>query len=316
MEIFTKVANKNKNFEYLHELVKHIDLIANVPVRNNGTIAGNLMIKNKHREFPSDLFVIFQAAGAVLSVSTGASNWSFPFLVKTVDLSPKDFVTFDMNKKLLIKITLPSYDPSKYTFRSFKIMPRAQNAHAYVNAAFLLELNDQKNAIVSSRICFGGIDPNFVHAEKTETALIGKDPFDNATVQVALNVLKDELKADWVLPDASPEYRQNLALALFYKFILNIIPDTKTSSKYKSGGKVLERELSSGTQVFDTYKKNWPLTKNIPKIEADVQCTGEAKYVNDIPSLPNEVYGAFATAKKVHGKIASIDASRALVSSD
>jgi xanthine dehydrogenase/oxidase len=100
---------------------------------------------------------------------------------------------------------------------------------------------------------------------------------------------------------------------LFYKLILNIVPDTKSSSKFKSGGKVLERDLSSGTQMFDTYEKNWPLIKNIPKIEADVQCTGEAKYVNDFPSLPNELYAAFVTAKKVHGKIKEIDASKALV---
>jgi xanthine dehydrogenase/oxidase len=314
MEIFTKVAKGNKNFEYLNELVKHIDLIANVPVRNNGSIAGNLMIKNAHNEFPSDMFIMLQAAGAVLTVSNGTSTWSFPFLGNNVNLSPREFVKYDMKKKVLLTITLPAYDPAKFIFRSFKIMPRAQNAHAYVNAGFLLELNEQKTAIVSSRICFGGIDSNFVHAEKTEAALVGKDPFDNATIQAAANILKEEIKPDWVLPDVSPEYRENLAISLFYKFILNIVPDTKSSSKFKSGGKVLERELSSGTQMFDTYEKNWPLTKNIPKIEADVQCTGEAKYVNDFPSLPNEVYGAFATAKNVHGKIASIDASRALVS--
>lgn len=65
--------------------------------------------------------------------------------------------------------------------------------------------------------------------------------------------------------------------------------------------------------MFDTYKSYWPLTTNIPKIEADVQCTGEAKYVNDFPHLPDEVYGAFVLAKVVHGKISNIDASRALV---
>lgn len=313
MDIFTKSAKENKNFEYLNELVKHIDLIANVPVRNNGTIAGNLMIKNAHREFPSDIFILLEAAGAVLTVDVGSTSWSI-FAEKTVQLSPKDFVSFDMNKKLLTKVTLPSYDPLKFIFRSYKIMPRAQNAHAYVNSAFLIELNAQKTSVVSAKICFGGIHPTFVHAEKTQAALIGKDPFDNANVQLVLNTLKGELDPDWVLPDASPEYRKELALGLFYKFILNIAPDMKTAAKFKSGGHLLERGLSSGTQVFDTYEKNWPLTKNIPKIEADVQCTGEAKYVNDFPSLHREVYGAFATANKVHQKIASIDASLALVS--
>lgn len=305
MEVFTKTANENNNFEYLHEVVKHFDIIANIPVRNNGTLAGNYMIKNAHIGFPSDVFVTFEALSAVVTVFDG---------VKTVNMSSKDFVKCDMKKKVLLKFTLPAYNPAKFLFRSFKIMPRAQNAHAYVNAAFQLELNDQRNAIVKAKICFGGITETFVHASKAEAYLIGKDPFSNSTIQGALDVLKDELKPDWELPDATPEYRKNLAMALFYKFMLMVVPTDKSSAKYKSGGIILDREVSRGTQVFDTYQSNWPLTKNIPKLEADVQCTGEAKYVNDYPSLPDEVFAAFVTAKIVHGKIASIDASRALVS--
>lgn len=303
MEIFTKVANENKNFEYLHEIVKHFDLIANVPVRNNGTLAGNLMIKNAHNEFPSDVFICFEAVGATINI------WQSP--KKETQIPLKDFISTDMNKKILTKITLPAIDSTKFTFRSFKIMPRAQNAHAYVNAAFLVQLNDSK--VVSAKICFGGIDPNFVHATNTETFLIGENLFENSTLQRAFAILNDELKPDWILPDASPEYRKNLAISLFYKFILNIAPNDKVAAKFKSGGEILKRDLSSGTQSFDTYKQNWPLTKNIPKIEADVQCTGEAKYINDHPSLPNELHAAFVTAKYVHGVIKSIDASKALV---
>lgn len=304
MDIFTKAAKENENFEYLNEIVKHIDIIANVPVRNNGTIAGNYMIKNQIRGFPSDVFVTFQCVSAVVTVSDG---------VKTFNMTSKEFVDFDMNKKVLLKITLPALNPSKFFFRSFKIMPRAQNAHAYVNAAFLLGLNEQHNSILGARLCYGGIDEHFVNAAKTEKFLLGKDPFSNETLQGALNVLTNELKPDLVLPDATPEYRKKLAMALFYKFMLMIVPDSKSNKKFKDGGSILNRGLSHGVQVFDTYKQNWPLTKNIPKIEADVQCTGEAKYVNDIPALHNEVFGAFATAKVVHGKISGIDASRALV---
>lgn len=305
MEIFTKAASENKNFSYLTEVVKHFDIIANVPVRNNGSLAGNLMMKNNVHEFPSDVFLTFECAAAKIVVFDG---------VKSEIISPLELVKHKMAKKIIAKIILPAYNPDKFLFRSYKIMPRAQNAHAYVNAAFQIEVNEQKNSIVTARLCFGGIDTYFVHAEKTEKFLQEKDPFSNETIQAALKVLKTELNPDWVLPDASPEYRQNLAMALFYKFMLAVTPAPKTSQKFKSGGKVLEREVSQGTQVFDTYKENWPLTKNIPKIEADVQCTGEAKYVNDFPSLPNEVYAAFVLAKIVHGKIASIDASRALVS--
>ncbi|XP_070499173.1 uncharacterized protein [Chironomus tepperi] len=306
MKVFSKIADENASFSYLHEVVSHFDLIANVPVRDNGTLAGNLMIKNQHNEFPSDIFLLFETIGAVFKVVN-----SFESCLKEItDVDPKRFIATNMHKKLLTKIILPAYDPSKFVFRSFKIMPRAQNAHAYVNAGFLLEMNQTK--VISAKICFGGINPNFIHAEKTEKFLVGQDLFKNETLQQALSTLSDEINPDWVLPDASPEYRKNLALSLFYKFVLNIAPNEKVSDSFRSGGEILKRGLSSGTQTFDTYEQNWPITKNIPKIEADVQCTGEAKYVNDFPKVSNELHAAFVTAKIVHKIIKSIDASEAL----
>lgn len=51
----------------------------------------------------------------------------------------------------------------KFTFRSYKIMPRAQNAHAYVNAGFLFEFNNNiRELVTSARICFGGINAKVI----------------------------------------------------------------------------------------------------------------------------------------------------------
>jgi xanthine dehydrogenase/oxidase len=307
MEIFKKAADVNPNFSYLLQLVKHIDLVAHVPVRNSGTIAGNLMIKNEHREFPSDIFLMSEGVGAILTIAESESS--------TFQKTPQEFLELDMNKKLLLKITYPQLDPSKYICKSYKILPRAQNAHAIVNATFLVQFNET-GQVVSARICFGGINPHFVHALKTEQFLVGKDLYSNGTLTGALNVLHTEVNPDWILPDLSPDYRKNLAMALFYKFILSTAPAAKANSRFKSGGEILARELSSGRQTFDTIKKNWPLTKNIPKIEAEVQCTGEAKYVNDLPALPDELYCAFTLARLVHRRIKGFDASMALVFSN
>ncbi|XP_058461613.1 uncharacterized protein LOC131436745 [Malaya genurostris] len=306
MTILSEAANKTNNLSYCTELAKHIDLVASVPVRNSGTIAGNLCIKNQHHEFPSDIYLILEAVGAQLTIVELGG--------KTSTVSPMEFVQMDMSKKIIKNLSLPPLDPSVNFFRSFKIMPRAQNAHAYVNGAFLLKLNNSKNSVDEARICFGGINPNFTHATNTEKLLIGKNPFDNNTLQAACNALAAELDPDWVLPDASVEYRKNLAVSLFYKFILGIAPEGQINvkSEYKSGSTVMQRPLSSGKQTFDTYKKNWPLTRNVPKIEALAQTAGEAKYCNDLPPQPGELYAAYVLATQTNSRIAQIDPSAAL----
>lgn len=192
-------------------------------------------------------------------------------------------------------------------------MPRAQNAHAYVNAAFLIEWNDNTSLIQSIRICYGGITPDFVHAKKTEKLLIGKDLYTNAVLRNSLTTLSNEIHPDWILPDASSNYRKNVAIALFYKFILNTCPKEKITPIYLSGGDPMIRELSSGTQTYDTYENKYPLTKPLPKYEGLIQCSGEATYVNDMPKQKNELWAAYVHATKVHYKIGSIDATAALV---
>uniref|UniRef100_A0A182IX03 Aldehyde oxidase n=1 Tax=Anopheles atroparvus TaxID=41427 RepID=A0A182IX03_ANOAO len=67
--------------------------------------------------------------------------------------------------------------------------------------------------------------PAFTHASRTEELLTGKKLFDNETIQQALITLASEIRPDWILPDASSEYRKHLAIALFYRFILSVALD-------------------------------------------------------------------------------------------
>lgn len=218
-----------------------------------------------------------------------------------------------MDKKVICKIILPPLPISKYVLRTYKVAPRAQNSHAYVNAGFLYEFSRNKQNLRSATICFGGINPKFVHAYKTQNLLIGKDLYTNDTLQQALASLDREINPDWILPDSSPQFRKNLALSLFYKSVLNTAPIQKVNPKYKTGGEILERPLSSGTQSFDTNKNVYPVTENVKKLEADIQSSGEASYVNDIPRQPFELCAAFVLATKVHSKIIGFETREALV---
>ena len=54
-------------------VAKHLLKIANVPVRNVGTWAGNLMMAHSHQDFASDVFLLLAASKATLTIGTAES---------------------------------------------------------------------------------------------------------------------------------------------------------------------------------------------------------------------------------------------------
>lgn len=263
------------------------------------------MIKHANPDFPSDIFVLLAGVNATLSIVEAGGKIS--------NVSVQEFMKVSMENKIVLKVNLPQLDKEKFSLKTFKIMKRAQNTHAYVNAAFLFEFAEDKDTIKSANLCFGGINEHFTNAFEGQKALAGKKLFCNETLKSVFSTLDKELQdIPWVLPDADPKYRKNLAIGLLYKAILQLAPSKDIKDSLRSGGDVLQRPISSGTQEFDTYQEDWPVTKAIPKFEGFIQTAGEAKYANDLPKIPDEVWAVFVQATAVGSKIKSIDASAAL----
>ncbi|CAH2233049.1 jg18399 [Pararge aegeria aegeria] len=97
--------------------------------------------------------------------------------------------------------------------------------------------------------------------------------------------------------------------------LLRLCPPNIVKPIYSSGAIKLSetRPVSKSLQVFETDPTLWPLNEPIPKIEGVIQCAGEAKYADDTPSLPREVFVDFVLAKVPLGTIKNIDPSIALV---
>ncbi|XP_053608971.1 probable aldehyde oxidase gad-3 [Plodia interpunctella] len=305
MELFGKISKENEDFAYLEKLCEHLDLVAHIPVRNIGSIAGNLMVKHRKNTFSSDIFLLLETIGAVVSIVDEHNTQ----VVKIVD-----FLSLDMTGKVINQVKIPPYGPN-HEFVSFKIMPRAQNAHAQVNAAFLYEFDKHdKDMVLSARIVIGGLSGKFVHATKTEEFLAKKKIFTNDVLQEALKVLDDELIVEEIAGEMKAAYRRKCALGLFYKGLLNLIPQSQLRPWYRSGARDFRktRPLSKGSQVYDTNPIVWPDTEPIPKREALIQCAGEIKYVNDLVTQPKEVFCAFVTSDICTGELESIDPTAAL----
>ncbi|XP_049545882.1 xanthine dehydrogenase/oxidase-like [Anopheles darlingi] len=306
IEILREAARKDRRFSYCKEVAQHVEDVAHPAVRNVGTIAGNLVLKYRHPEFPSDLFVLFEALGVEMTI-VGAKGSIHKLL-------PERFLGFDLRKRIILNITLPALDPEVSVFRSYKIAPRAQNSKAYVNAGFLVRLCPRKVNVEYARLCFGGIDASFCHATATEEFVKGKNLFNNIDLQEALATLNGELPFNEQLRLPSSSYRRQVAVGLLYRFVLQLSPrDRRVANPLvRTGGNPLIRPLSHGIQSFDTYPSNWPLTQALPKLEALHQTAGELVYLNDLPSRPDELSAAFVLATKARCSITGIDAGPAL----
>ncbi|RNA44115.1 xanthine dehydrogenase-like isoform X1, partial [Brachionus plicatilis] len=297
--------SSSSGFEYLHTLAHHLKKIANRGVRNTASWSGNLCMKNFHKEFPSDVFICLETANAQLTVTT-------PSGISKI-LSPLEFMSLPLQSKLLYSFSVSPLTQDTF-LRTYKIIPRSQNAHAYVNAGFRFSI-DPKTMVVKSLPCilYGGISPEFGHASNTEKFLVGKSLLNENVLNSALEILNSEITPNNDPVLASPEYRRSLALALFYKFVLEIC-QKEINPKYFSAFQSLidTRPLSQGSHTFpDQDPAFLPVTKPIPKLNAYLQASGEAKYTYDKYSLKNQLEGAFIQSKIANCQIGSIDDSLA-----
>ena len=122
--------SSTSGFEYLTEIANHFTKIANVPVRNAGSWSGNIMMKYNHNDFPSDVFVCLETVDATVTIV--GPNATTPPL--TCRLS--QFLTVPLQGKLVFLVNFGPFN-KKYTIvKTYKIMPRSQNAHAYVSKTF------------------------------------------------------------------------------------------------------------------------------------------------------------------------------------
>jgi len=77
-------------------------------------LAGNISTKKQHPEFPSDIFISFEALDVKVIVMMGIND--------EVAMSLEEFLG-DSDRKILLKaFVLPSYPKDKYIYDSYKVI--------------------------------------------------------------------------------------------------------------------------------------------------------------------------------------------------
>jgi xanthine dehydrogenase/oxidase len=283
-------------------LRRHVLDVANLQVRNVGSIAGNIMMTRAQAEtdspFPSDIYMVFTTLGATVTVASnsfksGEQTFGMLELPAPKDL-PKDAV--------VVSFRIPYTSADEYV-QTYKIAARNQNSHAIVNAGFRVAL-DKAGTVSRAVVCYGGLAPMTLRMSEVEAYLKGR-AWDEETLKGALEVLAREV-ASRITPMPGvqflPEgYRESLTETLLYKFFLHIadefFPD-EVREVNRSGGELYERPVSGGEQIVDVYPDEAPVGEPILRTTAFQQATGELKYTQDLPIPPHGLEGVLVLSTR------------------
>ncbi|KAK7469495.1 hypothetical protein BaRGS_00036474 [Batillaria attramentaria] len=304
--LFERGATDPATKAYFPVLLNHMKQVATNTIRNLASWAGNLMLKHKHQDFISDVFTMLETVGTQLLIVDGDQNQT--------QVSLADFLKLDMKGKVIRACLLPTYSgQDNVHIQTYRVSQRLQLDHSYVIAGFNFKLDKTQNYTVMEkpRMVFQGISDTFNHATQTEEYLVGKQLGDPQVLKGALSTLVGEINPTPHPVLASPKYRRDLAAALFYKFVLSVMPD-KVAQRYQSGATQLVRPVSSGVQTYGTRQDEYPLTKAMPKLDAEYQTSGMSRFVDDEALVQGELYAAFTVTTEGNATIGSVDATAAL----
>jgi xanthine dehydrogenase/oxidase len=153
----------------------------------------------------------------------------------------------------------------------------------------------------------------------TNSSAIPGKPFSAKTLEEALEVLGGEMDLPFNVPGGMASYRKTLALSFFFKFWnavgseINLSPDLLPSkTDLEDITTIIHRELSIGRHDNSDPYAQEVVGRQEPHLSGLLQATGAAVYVDDMPKVGNEVYGALVLSTRAHAKILSVDAATAV----
>jgi len=287
-------------------------------IRNAAAIGGNIMTGSPI----SDLNPIFMAAGCELEVGELDEKG----YIKT-NLIPFDHTFFTGYRQnviqahqVLISLRIPYTLPDEY-FSAYKQSRRREDDIAIVNGAFLYRVSNEYKTISNARIAFGGMAPFTKMALKTAEFFQGK-PWSTNTLDKAANIILEEFQLPPGVPGGMARYRQALTASLLLKSFLKTSIESNLldvpSSEKSAGQEVYHQGSIKSHQLWSIIPEGIeegkinPLGKPIKHKSADLQATGEAVYLDDIPRREDEAYICFVVSSKAHARLVDVDPSEAL----
>ncbi|KAF8690686.1 hypothetical protein HU200_041061 [Digitaria exilis] len=282
------------------KLAEHMSKVASPFVRNTASLGGNIMLAQKY-SFPSDIATILLGVGSTVCIQV-VGEPRHVTLEEFLEQPPLDRMS------LLLSIFIPhwiadSRTDSSLVFETYRAASRPLgNAISYVNSAFLGHVSFDESSgdhvLNNLHLAFGAYGTEHaIRARKVEKFLTGKS-LTASTIHGAIQLLKDT-----VVPakgTSHPEYRVSVAVGFLFSFlsahVKGIAYPGKTFSTSSANSldmiDIYDLPLSSRQETIsgDEYK---PIGEPVKKYGVELQASGEAVYVDDIPAPKNCLHGEF-----------------------
>ncbi|XP_043716013.1 indole-3-acetaldehyde oxidase isoform X2 [Telopea speciosissima] len=319
------------------KIADHMDKIASEYIRNTASLGGNLVMAQRN-QFPSDIATVLLAAGAFVDIQIGTKRLELT-LEEFLESPPFDSIT------ILLSVRIPFWEQirnvssktqSRLLFETYRAAPRPLgNALPYLNAAFLAQVSNYEDydgvILESIQLAFGAYGTKHaIRARRVEEFLTGK--------LLSVDLLFDAIKLlrGIIVPDdhaSHPAYRSSLAVGFLFDFLrplvdsvgeipnggingaINGFPiDAKVESNFdKLDNTMRPGLLSSAKQVVEVVRDYHPVGEPTTKAGAEIQASGEAVYVDDIPSTKDCLYGAFVYSTRPLARVKGITLKSSLI---
>uniref|UniRef100_A0ACD5TTY2 Uncharacterized protein n=1 Tax=Avena sativa TaxID=4498 RepID=A0ACD5TTY2_AVESA len=295
------------------KIAAHLGKVASPFVRNTATIGGNLIMAQRLR-FASDVATLLLAAAATVTIHTAS---------KMLPLTMEEFLQQPPcdAKTILLSISVPDWGSESVIFETYRAAPRPfGNAVSYVNSAFLARTSGDAALgdllIEEFSIVFGAYGGVAIRARKVEDFLKGKSVTAHVVLE-AVKLLKDVIRPSQ--DTTHPEYRVSLAVGFLFRFMSSLGKDLIEPREAITRNGITNGTAESSTEVANdnspirsrqelVFSEDYkPVGKPITKAGGELQASGEAVYVDDIPAPKDCLYGAFIYGTHPHANIEGVN---------
>lgn len=295
--------------QFFNAVLTQLKYFAGRQIRNVATPAGNIATASPI----SDLNPVFVSANTTLETLDPATG-EYSVIKMGIHDSPF-FVGYRKTQlragSIITQIHIPESQHGEIV-RSYKQAKRKDDDISIVTASLYAKVNVVEGKILKARLAYGGVAP-FTVLAKTSSLLEGSK-LSSLTNEIGdhLNSLDSEFKLPYSVPGGMAVFRRSLILSFFYKFVQSLLQSLEFDHDMDALAEVTRTIRPVGIRDLRNEYEEDIIGKNIMHVNAMRQVTGEALYVDDIPSQVRELHGVQVMSTKARAKVLSVDYSAAL----